>query len=327
MNSFDQQQPTLTVVQDMCSKIKNEVKKVIVEQEELVECALIALLCDGHLLIEGFPGLGKTLFAKTFSDALDLKMNRIQFTPDLMPADVVGTKIYNIQNQVFELRKGPIHAQIILADEINRTPPKTQAGLLEAMEERAVTLDGETLSLPEPFLVLATQNPIEFEGTYILPEALVDRFLFKLTIGYPSLEAEAFLLKKIHHTHMQRLNSTNCAIQAVCSADEILKARAAVANVLVEENLFTYMMEIVQMTRKHHQVEIGSSPRGGIALLNGAKAVAAMAGRGYVLPEDVKLVAKYALNHRLRLMPEAELEGVKVLEVINEIVNTVKVPR
>lgn len=314
-------------VKSIYDQIRNEVKKVIIEQDKMIDYAILSLLCGGHLLIEGVPGLGKTLFIKALTDSMHLTSNRIQFTPDMMPADVVGTKVYNMQTQAFELRKGPIFANLILADEINRTPPKTQAGLLEAMQEESVSIDGVTMPLPQPFMVMATQNPIEFEGTYSLPEALVDRFLFKIIIDYPSKEAEAQLLRRMNEIHTRKLDPQNCGVQAVCSEADILAARETISAIKLEDALFDYIVEIVDATRHHKIIEIGSSPRGGIALMNAAKAYAAVNGREYVLPEDIKEVALPALNHRIVLVPEAELEGILVKSVLTEILNKVKVPR
>lgn len=314
-------------VKSIYDQIRNEVKKVIIEQDKMIDYAILSLLCGGHLLIEGVPGLGKTLFIKALTDSMHLTSNRIQFTPDMMPADVVGTKVYNMQTQAFELRKGPVFANLILADEINRTPPKTQAGLLEAMQEESVSIDGVTMPLPQPFMVMATQNPIEFEGTYSLPEALVDRFLFKVIIDYPSKEAEAQLLRRMNEIHTRKLDPQNCGVQAACSEADILAARETISAIKLEDSLFDYIVEIVDATRHHKIIEIGSSPRGGIALMNAAKAYAAVNGREYVLPEDIKEVALPALNHRIVLVPEAELEGILVKSVLTEILNKVKVPR
>lgn len=317
----------VSTIKKIYDEIRKEVKKVIIEQDKMIDYAILSLLCGGHILIEGVPGLGKTLFVKALTDAMSMSSNRIQFTPDMMPADVVGTKVYNMQVQNFELRKGPIFANLILADEINRTPPKTQAGLLEAMQEEAVSIDGVTMALPQPFMVMATQNPIEFEGTYTLPEALVDRLLFKIKIEYPSAEGESELLKRMNEVHTRKLDSTNCGVKSVCSHDDILNGRNIISNIKLEASLYNYIVEIVRATRNHKVIEVGSSPRGGIAIMNAAKAYAAINGRDYVLPEDIKEVALPALNHRIILVPEAELEGIKVEAVLSEILNTIKVPR
>ncbi|PKM93643.1 MAG: magnesium chelatase [Firmicutes bacterium HGW-Firmicutes-1] len=314
-------------VKKIYDEVRNEVKKVIIEQDKMIEYAIISFFCGGHILIEGVPGLGKTLFIKALTDSMNMSSNRIQFTPDMMPADVVGTKIYNMQSQTFELRKGPIFANLILADEINRTPPKTQAGLLEAMQEESVSIDGVTMELPQPFMVMATQNPIEFEGTYSLPEALIDRFLFKIQIDYPSLGGEVELLKRMNDIHTRKLDSKNCGVQSVCREADILAVRNTISEIKLETSLYNYIVEIVRATRNHKVIEIGSSPRGGIAIMNAAKAYAAIQGREFVLPEDIKEVAIPALNHRIILIPEAELEGIRVQNVLTEILNTVKVPR
>ncbi|PKM51821.1 MAG: magnesium chelatase [Firmicutes bacterium HGW-Firmicutes-7] len=307
--------------------IRSEVKKVIIEQDKMIDFAIIGLFCGGHILIEGVPGLGKTLFIKALTDSMSMSSNRIQFTPDMMPADVVGTKIYNMQSQTFELRKGPVFANLVLADEINRTPPKTQAGLLEAMQEESVSIDGITMELPQPFMVMATQNPIEFEGTYSLPEALVDRFLFKIQIDYPSLEGEAELLKRMNDIHTRKLDPINCGVKSIYKACDIVDIRSTISQIKLEASLYNYIVQIVRATRNHKVIEIGSSPRGGIAIMNAAKTYAAINGRDYVLPEDIKEVAIPALNHRIILIPEAELEGIRVQNVLTEILNTVKVPR
>lgn len=317
----------LNNVANLYEKLCTEVKKVIIEQDKMIDFAILALLSDGHILIEGLPGLGKSIFAQALSESMNMNGNRIQFTPDMMPADIVGTKIYNMQTRDFELKKGPIFANIILADEINRTTPKTQSGLLEAMQEESVSIDGETMKLPQPFMVMATQNPIEFEGTYRLPEALTDRFQFKIRISYPSINGEIELLRRINDKHTVKLNIDNCRVNPVCSKEEVIKAREDIANIKLEDSLFGYIIEIISATRNHIAVEIGSSPRGGIALMNAAKALAAINGRDYVIPEDIKEVAEPVLNHRLVLMPEAELEGIEVGKVIDEILEKIKVPR
>lgn len=314
-------------VKQVYTQIKQEIAKVIVDQEKMSEYAILGLLCGGHILVEGVPGLGKTLFIKALSDSMNLTSNRIQFTPDLMPADVIGTKIYNMQDQKFELRQGPVFAQVILADEINRTPPKTQAGLLEAMQEESVSIDGTTMMLPQPFFVMATQNPIEYEGTYNLPEALIDRFLFKIHIDYPTAQGEVEMLRRMNNKHIRKIDTINSDVRKVCTAEDIIKARETISAIKLEESLFHYIIQIVRETRSHRAVEIGSSPRGAIALMNAAKAYAAVQGRDYVLPEDIKEVTFPALNHRLILMPEAALEGVKTRNVLEDILNGVKVPR
>ncbi|PAB59770.1 magnesium chelatase [Anaeromicrobium sediminis] len=300
-----------------------EVKKIIVDQDEAIKNCLISLFCEGNVLLEGVPGLAKTLLVKTLSQSVDLEFKRIQFTPDLMPSDVTGTKIFNMETREFQLKKGPIFTNFLLADEINRTPPKTQAGLLEAMEEKFVTIDGERLELPKPYMVFATQNPIEYEGTYVLPEALTDRFLMKIKISYPSKEAEKNILMK-HNLNMMDIDKN---VSAVCSKEHILKCREEIENVIVKEELIDYIVEVVSRTRENELIEIGSSPRGAIALLKTAKAHAAMEGRDYVIPEDIKEVIIPTLTHRIILKAEMEIEGVLVENVIMNILDVVKVPR
>ena len=307
-------------------KINEELKKVIVGQEELIEQSIISLLSGGHVLLEGVPGLAKTLMVRALAKTLSLDFKRIQFTPDLMPADITGTRIFNLQTREFELKKGPIFTNFILADEINRTPPKTQAGLLEAMSENTVSIDGEMHKLPSPYMVFATQNPLEYEGTYPLPEALVDRFLMKIIIDYPSASAEKEVLKR-HHQGFSSIDLDKCDLQTVCSEEDILKARQQVEKVKVEEALLEYIVNIVSETRRNPTIEIGSSPRGSIALLQCSKACAFYNGRDYVIPEDIKKMTMPTLRHRITLKPELELEGVKSEQVLSDILSKVKVPR
>lgn len=313
-------------VKDLMEKINTELKKVIVEQDELIEEALISLISGGHVLIEGVPGLAKTLMVRALSKTLSLDFKRVQFTPDLMPADLTGTKVFNMQTREFELKKGPIFTNFLLADEINRTPPKTQAGLLEAMAENTVSIDGEMQELARPYMVFATQNPLEYEGTYSLPEALVDRFLMKIIIDYPSIKAEKEVLKR-HHEGFSSIDLDNCNLNIVCSAGEILQCKEEVQKVRVDDSLMEYIINIVTETRNNPIIDIGSSPRGSIALLQCSKACAAYNGRDYVIPEDIKKMAYPTLRHRVILKPETELEGVKVEQVLTEILSKIKVPR
>ncbi|WP_052447529.1 AAA family ATPase [Clostridium polynesiense] len=306
--------------------INRELRKVIVEQDELIEQSIISLISGGHVLIEGVPGLAKTLMIKTLAKTLDLDFKRIQFTPDLMPADVTGTKIFNMQTREFELTKGPVFTNFLLADEINRTPPKTQAGLLEAMAENTVSIDGEMIDLPSPYMVFATQNPLEYEGTYPLPEALIDRFLMKIVIDYPSLKAENEVLKR----HNQGFSSTDldkCGIQSLFTPEDILRSREEVQKVQIEEALIEYIVNIIAETRNNPTIDIGSSPRGSIALMQCAKGAAAYSGRDYVIPEDIKKMAIPTLRHRIILKPELELEGIKADQVLKDILAKIKVPR
>ncbi|ERI91577.1 ATPase family protein [Clostridiales bacterium oral taxon 876 str. F0540] len=314
------------IVKELAEKIDRELKKVIVEQEELIEQSIISLLSGGHVLLEGVPGLAKTLMVRALAKTLSLDFKRIQFTPDLMPADVTGTKIFNMQTREFELKKGPIFTNLLLADEINRTPPKTQAGLLEAMAEQTVSIDGEMHELPSPYMVFATQNPLEYEGTYPLPEALVDRFLMKIIIDYPSNNAEKEVLKR-HNEGFSSIDLGKVNLEAVCKAEDILKCREQVEKVRVDDELLEYIVKIISETRNNPTIDIGSSPRGSIALLQCSKACAAYNGRDYVIPEDIKKMAVPTLRHRIILKPELELEGVKPEQVLGDILSKVKVPR
>ncbi|MEK6263410.1 MAG: MoxR family ATPase [Clostridium sp.] len=310
----------------LVEKITLELKKVIVEQDELIEYSLISMFSGGHVLLEGFPGVAKTLMVRALARTLSVDFKRIQFTPDLMPADVTGTKVFNMGTREFELKKGPIFTNFILADEINRTPPKTQAGLLEAMAESTVSIDGEMFMLNAPFMIFATQNPLEYEGTYSLPEALVDRFMMKIIIDYPSTAAEKEILKR-HNEGFSSIDLDKCKLQTVCNAESILKCKEEIQNVKVDEALMEYIVNIVCETRNNPIIEIGSSPRGTIALLQSSKACAAICGRDYVIPEDIKRMAIPTLRHRITLKPELELEGIMTNQVLTDILSKVKVPR
>ncbi len=302
--------------------ILNEVERVIVGKRAVLERVMVALLSDGHILIEDYPGLAKTLMAKAFAAALGLDFKRVQFTPDLLPADITGTYIFDRRAGEFVLRRGPVFTNLLLADEINRAPPKTQAALLEAMQERQVTLEGDTQALERPFLVIATQNPIEYEGTYPLPEAQIDRFLMRLDIGYPSRDQEKEILDR------RRLRrSDDVRVVQVADARTLLEMQGAVEEVHVEEDIEAYMVEIVQRTRDHPQVEVGASPRGSLALLKLGRARAALAGRDFVVPDDVKEVAIPALAHRLILKPDPWVKGVKTPTLVADILARVPVPK
>ena len=311
---------------EILERIKSEVRKVIVGQDEMIELAVVGLVAGGHVLLEGVPGTAKTLLVKTLAHIISLDFKRIQFTPDLMPADITGTKIFNMQTRAFELRKGPVFTNLLLADEINRTPPKTQSGLLEAMAENAVTLEGEMLELDEPYMVFATQNPLEYEGTYPLPEALLDRFLMKVNIDYPSAEEEFMVLKK-HHLGFDEGKLSNCELERVCSREEIIQLRQQAVSINVEDPLLKYMTCLIQETRKNPMIEVGSSPRGTIALMKCSKALALLSGRDYVLPEDIKKIFIPTMRHRIVLKAELEIEGVKVEKVLKNILDKVEVPR
>ncbi len=311
---------------NIVDKISKEVKKVVVEQDELLKYSLTALISGGHVLVEGVPGLAKTLMVRAIARSIDLDFKRIQFTPDLMPADVTGTKIFNMQEREFELKKGPVFTNLLLADEINRTPPKTQAGLLESMEEQTVTIDGEGIELPNPYMVFATQNPIEYEGTYPLPEALMDRFVMKLIVDYPSAEAEREVLMK-YDKGFTSIDLERAGVNAVCNSEDILRCRNEVKNTKVDEGLMDYIVKIITETRNHPFIEIGSSPRGAITILMTSKALAVINGRDYVIPEDIKSVAVPSLRHRIILKPEVLIEGMTEDQVLDNILSGVKVPR
>jgi len=304
--------------------IRAEIGKIIVGQSELLELLLTAVLADGHVLLEGVPGVAKTLMAKLLARTLEVPFSRIQFTPDLMPSDVLGTSVYRQNKGEFEFRQGPIFASIVLIDEINRAPAKTQSALFEVMEERTVTQDGTTYPMAEPFLVLATQNPVEQEGTYRLPEAQLDRFLFKLHVGYPTLAEEVQILSG-HHAG---LGSTHLeAVQAILSATDLAALRRQVRQQRVEANILEYIAKLVGQTRAHKSLYLGASPRASLALLNGAKALAALRGRDFVTPEDVQFLAPSVLRHRIMLTPEREMEGGTPDDVVKQIMQAIEVPR
>lgn len=304
--------------------IKEELKKVIIGQERFIELLIIALLADGHVLIEGVPGIAKTITAKLFAKVLKTEFSRIQFTPDLMPSDVLGTSILNMKNSEFEFKKGPIFSNIVLIDEINRAPAKTQAALFETMEERQATIDGHTYVFETPFMVLATQNPIEQEGTYALPEAQLDRFLFKIKIDYPSVDDEV----KIIETHHQRKGkNAQTLINTVLDSKTLADYKEKTQSIIVEEKIIKYIAEIVSKTRNHPHLYLGGSPRASIAILNTAKAYAAINGRDFVIPEDIKKAVEPVLNHRVILTPEREMEGMTTENVIEMIIQSVEVPR
>jgi MoxR-like ATPase len=314
----------LTALNESVKKIREEIAHVIVGQQEMVDLLITSILADGHVLIEGVPGVAKTLTAKLLSRVIDVKFTRIQFTPDLMPSDVIGTSVFNMKNSAFEFKSGPIFSNIVLIDEINRAPAKTQAALFEVMEERQITADGTTYKLEHPYMVVATQNPIEHEGTYRLPEAQLDRFLFKILVHYPSPEQE-FAIISGHH---QRKGHTPLEdVKPVLNAEKIKQYRDAVQQVHVEENLIKYMADIVHETRNNPSLFLGASPRASVALLNSSKAFAAINGRDFVTPEDVKFVASPVLRHRIMLTPDKEMEGITTDDVIKQIVDKVEVPR
>lgn len=289
-----------------------------------MDLLIVALLADGHVLIEGVPGVAKTITAKLLSKTIDTGFSRIQFTPDLMPSDVLGTSILNMKTSEFEFRNGPIFSNLVLIDEINRAPAKTQAALFEVMEERQISIDGHTYKMKPPFMVLATQNPIEQEGTYALPEAQLDRFLFKIDVGYPNLEEEILILKT-HHDRKGVLPQT--LISPLLSEADLLEYKSKIFDILVDEKLMTYIAQIITKTRNHPHLYLGGSPRASIAVLNSSKAYAAINGRDFVIPEDIKKVISPVLRHRIILTPEREMEGMTADKVIEMIVQSVEVPR
>ncbi len=302
--------------------IIEEVSKAIVGKEEVLELIMLAILCDSHVLIEDYPGLAKTLMAKSFAKALGLEFKRVQFTSDLLPSDITGSFVLNKESSKFELMKGPIFTNILLADEINRAPPRTQSALLEAMQERQVSIEGETYPLEKPFIVIATQNPIEYEGTYPLPEAQVDRFLIKISIGYPSFEEEVEILSR----RIERMKD-EVDIKSVTNKEEVLEMQREVEKVYVSDDIKKYIVQLVSATRNAIEVEVGASVRGSLALLKLARAKAFIEGRNYVIPDDVKKVFLHALRHRLILKTEYWLRGVKPDQILQRILNQVQVPK
>ena len=307
-------------IQPFAEKIISNIEKVIIGKRSPVQLAVIGLLCQGHLLIEDVPGVGKTVLARSLARSLGCAFSRIQFTPDMLPSDVTGVSIYNQVSGQFEFRPGPVMAQIVLADEINRATPKTQASLLEAMEERQITVDGQTHMLPHPFMVLATQNPIEYEGTFPLPEAQLDRFMVRLRLGYPELEDEIDVLER------QQFRHPVMDLEKVASEKELMEAQETVKSVFVAPAVKRYIVELTRQTRQHSEVYLGASPRGSLALFRTGQARAAMLGRDFVLPDDIKVLAKPALAHRVILGPAARLRDLSAEQVLDEILARVPVP-
>jgi MoxR-like ATPase len=305
-------------------RVKHEIGKKLVGQTQLVELIMAGILADGHLLIEGVPGVAKTFTAKLVSKVLDAQFSRIQFTPDLMPSDVTGTNMFNMKSSEFDFKKGPIFANIVLIDEINRAPAKTQAALFECMEERQVTIDGKTMKLDFPFVVLATQNPVEHEGTYKLPEAQLDRFLFKINVSYPTLEEEIQILDGVAG---KRISNNLDDVAVVLSKSELKDFREQVTNIRAEANLLRYIVQLVENTRNNPDLYLGASPRASIGILNASKALAALRGRDFITPDDIREVTYPVLTHRVVLTPEREMEGIKPEEIIKEIIEKIEVPR
>lgn len=314
----------LSGLQEKLEAMRQEIGKVLVGQQEMVDMLLVSILSNGHVLLEGVPGVAKTLTAKLLAKVIKADFSRIQFTPDLMPSDVLGTSIFNQKKTEFEFKPGPIFSNIILIDEINRAPAKTQAALFEVMEERQVTVDGETRKMSEPYFVVATQNPIEQEGTYRLPEAQLDRFLFKLTVGYPSIDQEIDIL--LNH-HEQKVAVDLETIKSVLTPADIAAFKALIGQVHVEPEVLKYIAAIVAATRQHVSLILGASPRASVSILVASKAFAAMNGRDFVTPEDIKFIAIPVMRHRVILTPESEMEGIAADEVIKEIIDKVEVPR
>ena len=313
-------------LKDAFGSIKSQLSRIIVGQEEVIEELLISLFSKGHCILEGVPGLAKTLMISTLARTLSLAFSRIQFTPDLMPSDLIGTTIFDAQSGEFRVRYGPIFANIVLADEVNRTPPKTQSALLEAMEERKVTIDGVSHALPRPFMVFATQNPIEYEGTYPLPEAQLDRFLLKVVMDYPAEDEERAILR-LHDEGFRTHQLEQVGLEPVMDAAELERLRAVVREIQVADEVRDYILQIVRRTRQNEYLLVGASPRAGVALLLVSKALAAIRGRAFATPDDVKQMATPVLRHRLILKPEAEVEGLNADRILSSILEATPVPR
>ena len=314
----------LEQLKEAVAQIKTQLHQVIIGQDDFMELLLVALLADGHVLIEGVPGVAKTITAKLLAKTISTGFSRIQFTPDLMPSDVLGTSVLNMKTSDFEFKKGPIFSNLVLIDEINRAPAKTQAALFEVMEERQITVDGTKYTMPPPFMVLATQNPIEQEGTYALPEAQLDRFLFKINVGYPNVEEEVQIIQS-HNNRKGALPQT--LIKSVLSESDLAKHRSKIFEILVEEKIMKYIAEIISKTRNHPHLYLGGSPRASIAVLMASKGFAALNGRDFVTPDDVKKSMYPVLRHRIILTPEREMEGITTDKVIEMIIQSVEVPR
>ena len=319
-----QQRTDLTALNDAVLSIRNEIKKIIVGQDEMVKLIIAALLADGHVLIEGVPGVAKTLTAKLVAKSVNAGFSRIQFTPDLMPSDVLGTPVFNPKEASFEFKKGPVFSNIVLVDEINRAPAKTQSALLEIMEERQATVDGKTYPMASPFMVLATQNPVEQEGTYRLPEAQLDRFLFKIIVPYPSESEEMNIL-----TQFNSMGNTKALdmITPALDAQQVASLRQQIKTQIIEEKLLAFIAKLTHQTRNHKSIYLGASPRASLAIMNASKAMAAMQGRDFVTPEDILAVAPPVLRHRIILSPDKEMEGITEDDVIKQIIQSMDVPR
>jgi len=314
----------LTRLSEAVIAIRQQIKKIIVGQDDMVKLIVAALLADGHVLIEGVPGVAKTLTAKLVAKSLAVHFSRIQFTPDLMPSDVLGTPVFNPKEATFEFKKGPLFSNIVLIDEINRAPAKTQAALFEVMEEKQITVDGRTYPMQAPFMVLATQNPIEQEGTYRLPEAQLDRFLFKIVVPYPNETEEYEILKQFHDMGNTNMMSV---VESVLSAQQIIDIRKQVKTILIEEKLLQFIAKLTHQSRNHKSIYLGASPRASLAIMNAAKAMAAINGRDFVTPEDILEVVAPVLRHRIILSPDKEMEGITEDNVLKQIIQTMDIPR
>lgn len=316
---YEREELNVEPIREIAQEVLSEVSRVIVGYGEILQQLFIALLVNGHVLLEGVPGLGKTVMAKTFAKTLGISFRRVQFTPDLLPSDITGTKIFDQNEGAFVLQKGPLFANIVLADEINRSAPKTQAALLEAMAERQITIEGDTLLLDKPFMVVATENPVEMEGTYPLPEAQLDRFIMKVWLDYPSQEEEVDIMRR-------QISGESPSVTAITSGEEILAAQKLMNMVYIDDRILKYIRDIVLKTRNHPQIALGCGPRASLVLMKCSKARAAILGRVYVTPDDVRALIMPALNHRMLLKPEAELEGLDVKSVIKNIVEDIPIP-
>jgi MoxR-like ATPase len=314
----------LSELQESMNAVRQELKKVIVGQDKIIDYLLVAMLANGHVLLEGVPGVAKTMAIKLLSRSVDVKFSRIQFTPDLMPSDILGTSVFDLKKTTFEFRQGPIFANLILIDEVNRAPAKTQAALFEVMDERQITIDGKTYKMEEPFLVMATQNPIEQEGTYRLPEAQLDRFMFKVVINYPTLEDEFEIIRREHEAVD---GDKTVGVKAVLSGAKIAEYKNVVRRIIVEQNIIEYIARIVKNTRENPFLYLGASPRASLAILNASKGFAALRGRDFVTPEDIKDSVVVVLQHRIIVSPEKEMEGLKADDIVKQIIESVEVPR
>ncbi len=321
---FFEQRTDLSQLSEAVVRIKASLAQIVVGQQDTIELLIAGLLADGHMLIEGVPGIAKTLTAKLLAKSIDAQFSRIQFTPDLMPSDVLGTSIFNPKTADFEFKQGPIFGNIILIDEINRAPAKTQAALFEVMEERQITIDGHSFKMEEPFLVLATQNPVDQEGTYRLPEAQLDRFLFKIEVKYPTLEEEIAIITQ---QHQHRTTDQLADIKPVLSSQQIIELRKIVRGLHVEPKLLEFVAKVVQETRKNNSLFLGGSPRASLAIVNAAKAIAAINGRDFITPDDIIRVTPSVLRHRIMLTPEKEMEGISPDEVVAQIFQKIEIPR